>query len=282
MKIFQALFLFLINVSFAGGMCFAQTRTGPEAPQTIKLQRFRKALWKIHLTVKGKEGDFLFDTGGGQTLITDDFLKGIDCKFWGTTTGFNMFGQRNDEPHCDDVELKAGDVRLSPVSVSRIDFGERFAGDKTPDGLLSLDAFDGKAITIDQVAATVTIETPKSLAKRTKAMKEMPFRVSRECSGRCLSVFAGVPTRQGMTWLILDSGAGGVSLIAKDYAAVFGLDPAVKEQRLKFDAAPGIPVDSPALVADMIMDGNLGQPFMCQYVITLDLAHEHMWIAPNK
>jgi len=28
----------------------------------------------------------------------------------------------------------------------------------------------------------------------------------------------------------------------------------------------------------MIMDGNLGQPFMSQYVITFDLANGRMWI----
>ena len=248
-------------------------------PQVIKLQRFRKALWKVHVTVKGKPGDFLLDTGGGVTLLTEDFSKGIDCKFWGRTTGYNMFGKRSDEPHCDNVQLRAGDVDLTPVSIGKIDFGEQFSGDKTPDGLLSLDAFDGKAITLDQRAATLTIETPGSLARRIKTAKEVPFRVVRECSARCLSAFIGVPTAEGMTWLILDSGAGGVSLISKEYAGVFGLDPNIKEQRLKYEAAPGVPIDSPVLVTDMIMDGNLGQPFMSQYVITFDLAHGRMWLA---
>lgn len=252
-----------------------------DAPQAIKLQRFRKALWKVNVTVKGKTGDFLFDTGGGVTLLTDEFLQGVDCKFWGRSTGYNMFGKRGDGPHCDNVQINAGDVALTPVNIGKISFDGQFPGDKAPDGLLSLDAFDGKAVTIDQKAATLTIETPKSLAKRTRKMKELPFRVSRECSARCLSVFLGVPTSEGMTWLILDSGAGGVSLIAKEYARIFGLDPEVKEQRLKYEVAPGIPVDSPAMVADMIMDGNLGQPFMSNYVITMDLANSRLWIARN-
>ena len=153
-------------------------------------------------------------------------------------------------------------------------------GDKKPDGLLSLDAFDGKAVTLDQTAGTLTIETPTSLARRTKAMKELPFRIARECSARCLSAFIGVPTPQGMTWLILDSGAGGVSLISKDHSRLFGLDPDRKEQRLKFEVAPGLPIDSPVLVTDMIMDGNLGQPFMSLYVITFDLGNGRLW--PTK
>jgi len=248
----------------------------------IKLQRFRKALWKVHVTIKGKAGDFLLDTGGGVTLLTEDYAKGIECKFWGRTTGYNMFGKRSEGPHCDNVQIEAGAVALTPVNVGDIDFGEQFSGDKAPDGLLSLDAFDGKAITLNQAAGTLTIETAKSLARRTKAMKELPLRVSRECSARCLSVFLGVQTTEGMTWLILDSGAGGVSLIAKDYAKVFGLDPNGKEQRLKYQIAPDVMVDSPVLVTEMIMDGNLGQPFMSQYVMTLDLAHGRLWVAKNR
>ena len=249
-----------------------------DRPQVIKLQRFRKALWKVHVTVKGKTGDFLLDTGGGNTLLTEAFSKGIECEFWGRTTGFNMFGKKSEDPHCDNVQIMAGDASLTPVNIGKIDFEGQFPGDVAPDGLLSLDAFDGKAITLDQKAGTLTIETPKSLLTPTKTMREVPLRISRECSARCLSVFLGVPTPKGMTWLILDSGAGGVSLISKDHAALFGLDPNAKEQRLKFEAAPGVPIDSPVLVTDMIMDGNLGQPFMSQYVMTFDLAHGHLWI----
>jgi hypothetical protein len=250
-----------------------------EKPQVIKLQRFRKALWKVHVTVKGKPGDFLLDTGGGVTLLTEEFSRGIECKFWGRTTGYNMFGKKSEGPHCDNVQINAGDVALTPVNVGKIDFGEQFPGDKNPDGLLSLDAFDGKAFTLDQSAGTLTIETSASLAKRIKGMKELPFRISRECSARCLSGFIGVPTAEGMTWLILDSGAGGVSLISKDHARLFGLDPESKEQRLKYEVAPGVPVDSPVLVTDMIMDGNLGQPFMSQYIMTFDLAKGRLWMA---
>jgi hypothetical protein len=235
----------------------------------------------MHVTVKGKPGDFLLDTGGGVTLLAEEFSKGIDCKFWGRNTGYNMFGKKIEGPHCDNVQINAGDVALTPVNVGKIDFGDQFSGDKKPDGLLSLDAFDGKAFTLDQAAGTLTIETNASLAKRTKGMKELPFRISRECSARCLSAFIGVPTTEGMTWLILDSGAGGVSLISKDHARLFGLDPESKEQRLKYEVAPGVLVDSPVVVTDMIMDGNLGQPFMSQYLMTFDLAKGRLWMKKN-
>jgi len=253
-----------------------------EQPQVIKLERFRKALWKVHVTVNGKPGDFLLDTGGGITLLSDNFSKEIGCRFWGRTIGYNMFGTRSDGPHCDSISIYAGNVLLTPVNVGKINFGDQFPGDKAPDGLLSLDAFDGKAITLDQNSGILIIETPQSLAKRTKDMKEFPLRVSRECSGRCLSIFIGVRTKEGLTWLLLDSGAGGVSLISKDYAPAFGLNPDIKEQRMKFNLSDSITIDSPVMVTDMIMDGNLGQPFMSKYIITIDLVNSRLWISNDN
>ena len=108
-------------------------------------------------------------------------------------------------------------------------------------------------------------------------MKEFPFRLARECSGRCLSAFLGVNTLDGMTWMNLDTGAGGVSLIAKEYAVSVGLDPNKKEQQIDFKLSPEFVISGPVFVTDLIMDGNLGQPFLSQYIITLDLKNGRVW-----
>jgi hypothetical protein len=70
-----------------------------------------------------------------------------------------------------------------------------------------------------------------------------------------------------------------VSLISREYAEVFGLTQEGSDQTLRFDVAPGVHVDSPVIVTDMIMDGNLGQPFMSHYLLTFDLAQGRLWIA---
>jgi len=248
------------------------------AQQVIKLQRFHKALWTVSITMKGKTGDFLFDTGGGVTLVSKKFAEGMDCRFWGRNTGYNMFGKRGDGPHCDNVSLSAGNVQLTPVNIGTIDFSQMFEDGDKLSGLLSLDAFDGKTITIDQKAATITIETDKSLKRRVRSMKEFPLRVARECSARCLGAFLGVKTSDGMTWLNIDTGAGGVSLISNDHARIFGLDPDKKEQTINFPIGSGVTIGGAVMLADMIMDGNLGQPFLSRYVITLDLRRGRFWI----
>lgn len=267
---------FLVALSCLGTSAYAAQ---PSAPQVLKLERFRKALWTAPISINGKAGRFFFDTGGGRTLLETQFAKSVECIFWGRTTGFNMFGEKGSGPRCEKAKVASGDVALTPADVGVIDWGDRWGADTKPDGLLSLDAFDGKVITLDQQSATLTIETEASLAVRAAKATEVPLRIARECSGACLTVFIGVPTSAGTAWLTLDSGAGGVSLIATDYAELFGLKANEREQRLKYEVAPGITADSPVVVTDMIMDGNLGQPFMSRYVITLDLARGKGWIA---
>ena len=71
----------LVNPFLIFLLVSAAAAKAAEKPQVIKLDRFRKALWKVHVTVKGKPGDFLLDTGGGVTLLAEEFSKSIDCKF---------------------------------------------------------------------------------------------------------------------------------------------------------------------------------------------------------
>lgn len=269
--ILTGLILLFIHFPFASGAL-------AQGPQVIKLERFRKALWKVNVTVKGKTGDFLFDTGGGITLFSEEFAKGIDCKFWGRFTGYNMFGKKGGGPYCSDVQLSARGVDLTPVNMGKMSFDGYFPGDKAPDGLLSLDSFDGKVITIDQKAAAITIETEKSLKKRVRTMKEFPMRIVRECTGRCLGVVLGVKTEKGMTWLNLDTGAGGVSIFSKEYASLFGLGDEEKGQEVNYAIDKDFKITGPAMVTEMIMDGNLGQPFLANYVLTLDLKSGRLWL----
>jgi hypothetical protein len=81
-----------------------------------------------------------------------------------------------------------------------------------------------------------------------------------------------------MTWLNLDTGAGGVSLISKEYAASFGLSQEERGQSLDYPLDKNIKITGPVMVTEMIMDGNLGQPFLANYVITLDLKNSRAWL----
>ena len=56
-------------------------------------------------SVNGKQGLFMFDTGGGISYIDPAFAHSIGCEPWGQITGFMLTGQRLDMPRCDGLKF---------------------------------------------------------------------------------------------------------------------------------------------------------------------------------
>lgn len=248
------------------------------AEQPMALKPLRERLRTIEVTINGHTSDFLFDTGGGVTTITPAFAAKIGCKPWGRITGHRMFGDRLDMQRCDGVTVEAQGVRFEPTTLAVFDPTPLLApGATAPDGTLAMDVFKDHVVTLDVAGNRLTIEDEASLARRIEGATELPMRVSREVWG--VDPYVGVDTEQGWLWMLLDSGAGGVLLIARDNAAAFGLSPdAEGPQPLKFDLAPGVPVEGLAVTPEMMLLGNLGMPFMKDYVLTMDFPNQRLWV----
>jgi len=43
----------------------------------------------------------------------------------------------------------------------------------------------------------------------------------------------------------------------------------------------GMPLKANAQIMDLAIDGNIGAPVLKQWVITLDLPHQRLWLAPG-
>lgn len=202
----------------------------------------------------------------------------------GSIAGFTMTGQRIETEHADDVEVKFGEHSYRAGTVGIYEVGGLFAKDNQApiDGNLSLAVFEGKVVTIDFPHWRLVVESPASLAERVAAgAVEVPVRQAREIQGRSLAVSVGVPSAKGTVWMELDSGNGGTILVARPYAALFGLDPAGKGfQPGRLEIAKGLVATSENfMAADITIDGNIGMPFLKSAVLTLDLANNRGWIA---
>ncbi|MDB4949585.1 MAG: hypothetical protein JWM27_2234 [Gemmatimonadetes bacterium] len=251
----------------------------PEAVFTLLPHRTR---WAIDVQVGGKPFRFGFDTGGGLTLISPAVARAAGCTPWGRVTGFQMMGQRLDAPRCDSVSITIGANRFTPAVAPVIAQTDIEPNDKDLEGSLALDVFAGRALTLDLAAGRLTLESPASLAARVRTMTPLRVRVQREMGGRALSLFTPVATARGEMWMELDSGNGGTLLVSKPYAALLGLDSAATgSQRGGFTVMPGVRAESEMIFTpDMIVDGNLGMPFLRRWIITVDLATGRAWIAP--
>jgi hypothetical protein len=254
----------------------------PEA--VFQLEPYRKT-FAIEATVGGVKGKFAFDTGAGLTMLDPAFANRIGCRQRQRIVGFQMMGKRLEGPYCEDLPVLLGDAgwRTGAATAEIGDIAPLFGKEPIEPiaGLLGLDIFAGRTITIDFPGRRLIVESAASAAARELPANELPARLTREMQGRTLSVSVGVPTPEGKVWMELDSGNGGTMLVSKPYAHLFGLDPKQdKPQKASFTLPNGLPVQSDmTFVPDMIIDGNLGMPFLKNVVLTLDLRAGRAWIA---
>jgi hypothetical protein len=256
------------------------TAAAAAEPTVLKLEQFRRSV-AVRVEVAGKERLFQFDTGGGSTFISPEIAKELNCEKGARVVGFRMTGEKLEAPRCDDVAVKIGghDFTIPVVGVYQV--GEFNAKGVTVDGLLALDAFEGKTITMDFAGLRLIVETPQSAAARIAGATELPARLVREMGGYGLTIDVQVPSKVGHLGFELDSGNGGTILIAKPYAATFGFDPDKGPQQGHFPIGKGIEAQGLIFPAGITLDGNLGMPFLKNYLVTLDLDRGRVWLAPN-
>ena len=269
------------------GTAWAAQPSMPEAE--FKLEPYRKTV-ALRGSVRGVPGLFLFDTGGGITLVSPDFAKKIGCEPWGRLSGHRMMGDRLDASRCDDVPVvlaqASGGAQTYRAPVTAVVDVTSFLpeGAAPVEGSIALDLFAGKAITIDFPGQRLIVESPESLQARIGGAHELPVSLSRELQGRALAASLGVPTKKGMAWMELDTGNGGTILVSQPYADEFGLD-AKQEgpQAADFAVSRQFRAQGTAFTPNMILDGNLGMPFLKDKIVTLHLASGRLWMAtPSK
>jgi hypothetical protein len=241
------------------------------------------AMMTVRAKVRGHEGLFMFDTGGGISYISPSFAQTVGCKVWGQITGFVLTGQRLDMPRCDALDFDVEGQTLKAPIAGVFDI-MKFMPPNVPrlDGSLGLDVFAGRAITLSLAERTLTLESRASLAARMKRGKEVPIRLVREAEGIALTVVVGVVTSEGTAWMEIDSGNGGANVIAKHLAPLMNVKTGSREpQPANFSLVGGIPVTGNVRVNEtLIMDGNIGTRFLVNWDLTLDLKNGRAWLIP--
>ena len=70
-------------------------------------------------------------------------------------------------------------------------------------------------------------------------------------------------------------------MIAKPYAAAFGFDPEKGTRMGSFGIGHEITAKGFVMPAGITLDGNLGMPFLRDYLVTIDLSAGRLWLHPN-
>jgi hypothetical protein len=253
-------------------------------PIVIPLVPYGDDHWAFKAKIKGREQLFIMDTGGGLTAVTPEAAADIGCEPWGQLTGFRMRGDRLDLKRCENVEIDTGGLVLRLATTGIWDFNKMLPPEAPRIAAnVGLDAFAGKIVTLDIGNRQLVVETAESLKKRLTVAKEVPVQFVKEVEGYSTTIALALDTSKGRIWMHLDSGDDVALTLGTHVASALGLDPTKKRgQTLNTTLVGGVPLQGSINIKDLIFDGNIGSPIISNWIVTMDLARELLWIAPGK
>ncbi|RKR80838.1 aspartyl protease [Mucilaginibacter gracilis] len=181
-----------------------------------------------HIVVKAKingvEGNFIFDTGAGLTLITKTFSDKIGKlhKQDGSYTAFRATGEKLTVDLYDAKTVALGNfIEHNPVlTIFDVNLGPI-------DGLISLMSFKEQPFTINYTNKRIIFETNKSMPAIRKAGHTIPLQLE-ESRDKALTMAAYFIVNNKLTLqFLIDSGAGSnIYRINSRYITALGVDTA--------------------------------------------------------
>lgn len=265
------------------GAFAAMTSPTPLAtPVTIPFTRGPGHLRTIKVRVGRDSADYLFDTGGGITVISPGDSALLGCTPGSRGFGVRLTGEVLSGTTCANVTLGVGPFQVtSDAGVKDL---ATLLGPRAPAvrGMIALDAFAGQALTLDLAHERMIVETHASLAARVRGMTPVPMRVATGEHGGQLTVYVGVRARNGaMLWFEWDSENNASTLVSPHALALLGADSTSRMTDLPVALTPGAQTLIPMITkGNMIHDGVLSAGFMGRAVWTVDLAHGQLWVGP--
>lgn len=268
-------------------LAFLQSSSGTvaraKAPIELELAPYFGPLRTLRLAHGEFAAPFLFDTGGGCTVLSLESARALALEPFGRGTGFRHDGARVDGQRAGPLELGCGAfARRQELGV--LDLTRMLGGLPPVGGIVALDFFRGEVVTIDLARGRVTVESEASRVERVKGASELEVRLSTQAGGAGLDVMVALEGLHGPLWFELDSGNLAPVLVAPHAFVELGLEPLALGQRATLELPlVGLGLQTVEVESkELIYDGLLNTAFFERHVVTLDLARGRAWVRANE
>ena len=244
-------------------------RGAPDNGVVLKLSPYFRGLRTVRVESSAGPLRLLLDTGGGMTLVTPAVAARGGCNPVGRDVGHRMSGERVTFERCEAWQVSSGawHSRVDPIGVFDVN---ALLPKELPavDGLLALDAFRGRVLTLDWAAGDLTIHADADANRAARSALEL--RAATGDNGRFLSVLVPVASPRGRLWFLLDSGNIRGTLVSR-HVVDAKLVTVGEHGEASLAIAGRPPHATSVIVDDLDIDGALGTDFLLNSTVTLDL-----------
>jgi hypothetical protein len=280
-------FTTLLGTAIFTAGCVTSTQPTHQPPVHLELHPYAGQLRYIEAT-SPVGARFLFDTGGGLTLLSPSLAKKLGCTPFTRMTTLRMNGERFDVDGCGPSRLTFDSLAVAPDAGIFDLMALLPAGLPRLDGLASLQTFAQRVVSLDlaQNRLDIADAVDRSQVRR---FKELSIRLARNAAGAALDVFVRIDGTQGPLWFELDSGNLDSVLISDRAIDQLGLLAAQTESlrqhkptKVSLQIGQLGPVAVTAASADLIYDGALNAATLEQMVLVIDLNRSLAWATLNR
>jgi hypothetical protein len=245
----------------------------------LSLTPYQGRLRQVSVQVGTDSFAFLFDTGGGWTLISPELAQRVSCNAVGKSVGHRMSGERLEVPTCSgELSLSINGLDVAPTATGVFDLMKLLPADWPPlHGVVSLSTFAGRAITLDLARNQLIVESRASLTSRIANMTPLKTRLATGDDGAALVLFVAARADSGELWLEFDSGNLDELLLAPHAMQALARRAVPDTTTVLLHLAGAAPIDIRARVRPLIYDGVLNASFIEQRVFTMDLISGRVW-----
>lgn len=248
----------------------------------LLLEPYVGRLVTVTTVVDGDTLPFLFDSGGGQTLITPELATRLGCTPKGRGVGFRMSGERVEFSYCPDVTLELSGQRFDHEEIAVFDIASLLPSDWPPlAGVVSLKTFADRTVTLDLQRRRLVLESDESLDQQRSKMTKVPSRIATGPDGRSITVFVRMKA-PAAGWYLLDTGNLDVVLVSTHLLGDT-VPPADGSAQVTAVELEGLaPVEARWRGREIIYNGVLSEEFIRKFILTIDVAHSEVWVASSE
>ena len=269
--------LFIIYLSITN-LIFAQNE--------IKLEEYFRGLKTIEVEIENETYNFLFDTGGGLTIVSPKVIEKVGRSAYGNFVGFRMSGEQVGWKLSDSLEIEIGGTIFFHNQVGIFDIMSLLPKEfEQIHGLISLKTFEKLIISLNLNENKLILETDRSFKKKIKNMDLIPSRFANGPSGLELNIFLGTKSNNRLWWFLFDSGNIGQAKISENIVKEWELLLEGKESAdnlIQLFEVAGDSIEVPIVIDNIIYDGAFNFDLIQQSEFVISLKDEKIWKTSSR
>jgi hypothetical protein len=259
--------------------------TGPRGrcQDTIQLKKYFGDLKKIDVVISGISYSFLFDTGGGETMISPSLAKSLKKNIHGRVTGFRMNGEMIAYPVSDSITLTMGRTKIFHRVTGVWDLMSILPKELPAlDGVISLNSFENLIITLDLGNNRIIIHNQMSFKKEVSKKTLLQSRFANGLAGNELNIFLALYKKRHRYWFLFDSGNIGNMLFSHQSAYEWGFETDTTNINKDLGTISVIlgkkKLNTTAESASIIYDGALNYDILSKSTFVIDFRIKKIWM----